>query len=53
MVQGVKLDENTKQRLYTLGAVCERSPHWLMKTAILDYLDREEAYEGVRQRFVI
>lgn len=45
MSQGVKLDESTKQRLQSLAAQRDRSPHWLMKTAILDYLDREESYE--------
>ncbi len=42
---GVKLDEQTKERLKQLGVVRSRSPHWLMRFAIQQYLDREESYE--------
>jgi predicted transcriptional regulator len=42
---GVKLDETTRQRLKALGELRNRSPHWLMKVAIEDYLEREERYE--------
>jgi predicted transcriptional regulator len=43
--QGIKLDDLTRQRLQALAALRNRSPHWLMRTAIQTYLDREEAYE--------
>lgn len=43
--QGIKLDDNTRQRLKTLAAVRKRTPHWLMCEAIEDYLTREELYE--------
>jgi predicted transcriptional regulator len=43
--QGIKLDDDTKQRLKTLAEKRDRSPHYLMKTAISDYLEREETYE--------
>ncbi len=42
---GIKLDETTKARLKALGALRDRSPHWLMKAAIERYLDEEEEYE--------
>ena len=42
---GVKLDEELRKRLKTLGELKQRSPHWLMKKAIQEYLAREEAYE--------
>jgi len=42
---GIKLDEATRARLQALGGQRERSPHWLMKRAISEYLDREERYE--------
>lgn len=42
---GIKLDEQTKERLKRLGAARSRSPHWLMCLAIRHYLDREENYE--------
>ncbi len=44
-LMGVKLDENTRQRLQALGKLRSRSPHWLVKAAIESYLEREEAYE--------
>lgn len=43
--QGIKLDDNTKQRLKALAAQRKRTPHWLMRTAIEDYLNKEEQYE--------
>ena len=46
---GIKLDEHTRLRLKRLGEQRERSPHWLMRTAILEYLDREERYEQEKQ----
>jgi predicted transcriptional regulator len=42
---GVKLDAALHARLKALGALKDRSPHWLMKTAIEDYISREETYE--------
>jgi len=43
--QGIKLDDDIKQRLKELGKVRDRSPHWLMRAAIEDFLEREENYE--------
>ena len=43
--QGIKLDEEITKRLKTLAQQRNRSAHWLMRTAILDYLDREELLE--------
>ena len=42
---GVKLDDVTRTRLKTLGKSRDRTPHWLMKKAITDFLDQEEALE--------
>lgn len=42
---GIKLDEETKARLKRLGKLKDRTPHWLMKQAISEFLDREESYE--------
>ena len=39
---GVKLDDEIRMRLKTLGARRDRTPHWLMKKAIIDFLDQEE-----------
>ncbi len=46
---GVKLDADARERLKQLGAAKDRTPHWLMKKAILEYLEREEAYEYEKQ----
>jgi predicted transcriptional regulator len=46
---GVKLDETLHVRLKTLSAAKARSPHWLMRTAIEEYVEREEAYEREKQ----
>jgi len=42
---GVKLDETLHMRLKALGALKDRTPHWLMRAAIEEYVEREEAYE--------
>ncbi len=42
---GIKLDEKTRERLKKLGKTRDRSPHWLMKQAITQFLDKEERYE--------
>lgn len=42
---GIKLDEDTRARLKALGAAKQRSPHWLMREAIREYLDKEEQIE--------
>jgi predicted transcriptional regulator len=47
--QGIKLDAEIIDRLKALGAARDRTPHWLMKTAILEYLEREEAYERMKR----
>ena len=44
--QGIKLDEDTQARLRALAEKRNRSPHWLMRTAIESYLKREEQYEA-------
>ncbi len=46
---GVKLEEETRNRLKMLGLAKKRSPHWMMKEAIQEYLDREEAVERERR----
>ncbi len=43
--QGIKLDDETQKRLKALAIKRDRSPHWLMRTAIETYLNHEEQYE--------
>ena len=45
---GVRLDEETQNRLEALSRLKERTPHYLMKTAITHFLDTEEQVEAVR-----
>ena len=40
---GIRLDESIKARLAAIGKVKDRTPHYLMKEAITQYLEREEA----------
>jgi predicted transcriptional regulator len=43
---GVKLDDTIRARLKQLGESRDRTPHWLMKKAITDFLDQEEALDN-------
>lgn len=43
--QGIKLDDEVSARLKALAQKRDRSPHWLMRTAIEHYLDQEEKYD--------
>ncbi|MCA1850833.1 MAG: ribbon-helix-helix protein, CopG family [Beggiatoa sp.] len=43
---GVKLDDEIRERLKALGTIKRRTAHWLMREAIREYLDREEAIEA-------
>lgn len=42
---GVKLETKIKKRLKALARLKDRSTHWMMKMAILEYLEREEQRE--------
>ena len=39
---GIKVDEVTRERLATLAEGLDRTPHWILKAALNEYLDREE-----------
>lgn len=45
----VKLDADTRARIETLAQSRQRSPHWLMKKAISQFVDQEEKKEAFRQ----
>jgi len=45
----LKLDLKTKERLQRLAAARQRSPHWVMREAIEQYVEREERREQFRQ----
>ncbi len=46
---GVKIDAPLRDRLKKLAVQKERSPHWLVKAAIAEFVAREEAYEKERK----
>jgi len=39
---GIKVDQDTRERLKALAQAKDRTPHWIMRTAIDQYLEREE-----------
>ena len=49
MASSVKIDEAMKGRLRALADLRNRSSHWLMRQAIEQYVEREEAREGFKQ----
>jgi predicted transcriptional regulator len=44
----LKLDSETKERVQRLAAARRRSPHWVMREAIEQYVEREEKREQLR-----
>jgi predicted transcriptional regulator len=45
----LKLDHEVKKRVQRLATARRRSPHWLMREAIEEYVEREEKREQFRQ----
>lgn len=48
MATSLKLDDATKARLKGLAEQRDRTPHWLMREAIRQYVEREEARESFK-----
>ncbi|MBJ2345715.1 ribbon-helix-helix protein, CopG family [Pseudomonas sp. SAICEU22] len=44
---GIKLDEETRARLKSASARLDRTSHWFMKKAILNFIEQVEAGAGV------
>jgi len=49
MATSVKLDDDLKNRIQRLADIRHRSAHWIMREAIRDYVEREEARERFKQ----
>ena len=49
MTTSVKLDDDLKNRIQHLAEVRDRSPHWIMREAIREFVVREEAKESFKQ----
>lgn len=45
----IKIDEDTRARVKRLADARQRTPHWLMREAINQYVEREEQREAFRQ----
>lgn len=45
----IKIEPDLKERVKRLADARQRSPHWLMREAIHQYVDREEKREAFRQ----
>ncbi len=45
----LKLDSEIKERVQRLAVARRRSPHWVMREAIEQYVEREEKHEQFRQ----
>ncbi len=45
----IKIDDDIKVRVRRLAEARQRTPHWLMREAITQYVEREEKREAFRQ----
>jgi len=45
----LKLDDELKGRVQQLAEIRRRSPHWIMREAIAQYVEREEKRDALRQ----
>ena len=48
-VTSIKLDDELKGRVQNLATARRRSSHWIMREAIVEYVEREEKREALRQ----
>lgn len=48
-VTSIKLDDKIKGRIQHLAETQRRTPHWIMREAITQYVDREEKRESFKQ----
>lgn len=49
MATSIKLDDDLNNRVRRLAEQRRRSPHWIMREAIREYVTREEARESFLQ----
>lgn len=49
MATSIKIDDDLKFRIQHLADLRHRSAHWIMREAIRDYVEREEARENFKQ----
>ncbi|MCV3305706.1 transcriptional regulator, partial [Leclercia adecarboxylata] len=44
---GVKLDDATRERIKSAATRIDRTPHWLIKQAIFNYLEKLESNDDL------
>lgn len=49
MAISIKIDDELKSRIQRLAGARQRSAHWIMREAIQQYVEREEARESFKQ----
>jgi predicted transcriptional regulator len=49
MATSVKIDDTLKGRVQRLAQARQRSAHWIMREAIRQYVEREEARESFKE----
>jgi predicted transcriptional regulator len=49
MATSIKIDDELKSRVQHLAGLRQRSAHWIMREAIAQYVQREEARESFKQ----
>jgi len=49
MATSIKIDDDLKGRVQHLATLRQRSPHWIMREAIAQYVAREESRESFKQ----
>jgi predicted transcriptional regulator len=49
MATSIKIDDELKVRVQQIATLRQRSAHWIMREAIAQYVDREEARENFKQ----
>ena len=49
MATSIKIDDDLKGRVQHLATLRQRTPHWIMREAIAQYVQREESRESFKQ----
>ena len=49
MTVSLKLDEATHQKVVTIAALKDKTPHWIMCNAVKRYVEHEEKLQEFRQ----
>ena len=49
MATSIKLDDGLKNRIRNLAELRNRSPHWIMREAINNYVNHEQARQNFKQ----